>query len=74
MQGKSEMHQLQLICELLGYPDDWKDLHLAGHKGIVKELDTMQHCRNKNLHKMLPEVSHTALELIYSMLHWDPLV
>jgi hypothetical protein len=68
------MHQLQLICELLGYPDDWKEVHMTGNKAIVKELDKLQHCRSRNLHKLLPEASSTALELIYKMLHWDPLV
>jgi hypothetical protein len=35
------MHQLQLICELLGYPEDWKELHVSGNKAIVKELDKL---------------------------------
>ena len=68
------MHQLVLICELLGYPEDWKELLSSGKKEIVAELEKMQHCRSKNLHKLLPDASNQALELIYRMLHWDPKV
>jgi hypothetical protein len=34
----------------------------------------MQHCKTKNLHKLLPDATAQALELIYKMLHWDPKV
>jgi hypothetical protein len=35
------MHQLILICELLGYPEDWKDRYTHAHPAIVKELEKM---------------------------------
>jgi hypothetical protein len=65
------MHQLHLICELLGYPEDLK---MSGKKEVIAELEKMQHCRSRNLHKLLPDATNCALELIYKMLHWDPKV
>ncbi|CAD8190516.1 unnamed protein product [Paramecium octaurelia] len=73
LQGKSEIHQLQLMCEMLGYPNAsvWPDLHKNGNKQILKELEKFQHCR-PNLQNVIKDASPQALELISRMLTWDP--
>ncbi|KAM3136007.1 hypothetical protein pb186bvf_011812 [Paramecium bursaria] len=73
MQGKSDMNQLQFICEMVGYPsiDVWPELHKSGNKTILKELEKYQNCK-PSIAKALQNASLQAIDLITRMLQWDP--
>lgn len=68
--GKSEEHQLQLICDLLGTPNIkiWPELEALPWFGRY----TFPACSYNNLGIRFPDATENCLELLNKMLTFDP--
>ena len=68
--GTSEIDQLFKICSIMGTPtrDDWPE----GFTLAAKINFKWNQCVKTDLHKLIPNASNDGIQLIESMLYWEP--
>ena len=73
-QGNSEIHQFQVICEVIGYPtkDDWPEFFEEERRDIRKEVEKFSIHRKNNLKNVFRGCSDNCIDLLTKMLCWDP--
>lgn len=69
--GKSELEQMNKICEILGTPNqtDWAEGHLLAGRINYK----FPSCKGQKLRNIIPRANDNAISLLESVLHFNPL-